>query len=84
MKLQVYTTVAQMLHEENYLQDKHAIQISTCHRFISICFNTREKLLIYCDSLHQILPDIYVKFEPDQYKKIRISIENILIKLPDK
>ena len=58
-------TVAQMLDEEYYLQDEeyylqdiHTIQIPTCHRFISICFNTKENLLTFCETLLQIFPDI--------------------------
>ena len=68
------TIVAQMFFEENYLHDIGNIQISTCHRFISICFNFRQTLLT----------DLQIKFTPDHFEINRISIENILIELPDK
>ena len=73
------TIVPQMLAEETYLQETHTIQISTCHKFISICFNTRHILLTFREKEHEILSDIYIKFEPDYFDKIRISIENIPI-----
>ena len=66
-----------MLAEEDYLAETHTIQISTCHRFTSICFTERQILKEFCESEHLLPPDIYVKFEPDYYTKIRISIENI-------
>ena len=78
------TAVAQMLSEENYLHDIDTIQISTCHRFISICFNSRQTKVTYCEEEHQILPDIPIKFRPDHSKIIRISIINTPIELPDK
>ena len=78
------TIVAQMLFEENYLHDIDTIQISTCHRFISICFNSRQILLTYCEDEHQILPYLHIKFTPDHSEIIRISIENIPIELPHK
>ena len=77
------TIVAQMLFEENYLHDIDTIQISTCHRFISICFNSRQILLTSCEDEHQILPDLHIKFTADHSEIIRISVENIHIELPD-
>ena len=70
-----------MLSNENYLHETHTIQISTCKRFLSICFDTRE-ILQFVDTDH-LLTDIPIIFEPDYYDKIRISIENIHIELPD-
>ena len=79
-----YNTVAQMLAEELFIEEIRTIQITTCHRYISICFNTRDSPIIFCESQHEILPDTFIKFEPDYQEKTRISIENIPIELPDK
>ena len=75
-----HTTIAEMLHEENLLHNIDATQISTCHRYASICFKTRELLLEFCKQEHIILPDIPVQFAPDYYD---ISIENLPIELPN-
>ena len=48
-----------------------------------MCFNTKETLLQFCEREYQILPDIYIKFEPDCFDKIRKSVKNIPIELPD-
>ena len=37
-----------MLAEENYPPETHTIQISTCRRYASICFSTREILNEFC------------------------------------
>ena len=79
-----HNIVAQMLAEEEYLEETHRIQISTCHTFIFIFFNTIDILLTFCETEHEILPNIHIQFEPDYHDKIRISIENIPIELPDK
>ena len=78
-----HNTVAEMLYEENLLQEIDTIQISTCHRYISICFKTREQLLEFCENEHIILTDTLATFIPDDYDRIRISIENLPIELPD-
>ena len=77
-----HTLVAEMLLNENYLQQIHTIQISTCKRFLSLCFDTRDTLLQFADTDH-ILLDTPISFEPEYYQKIHISIENIPIELPD-
>ena len=69
--------ICSMLAEEDYLAETHTIQISTCHRFASICFTERQMLKEFCEAEHLQPPDIYVKFEPDYHTKIRISIGNI-------
>ena len=79
-----HTTVAEMLYEENLLHEIDTIQISTCHRYISICFKTRELLLDFCEHEHTILTDTIAKFTPDYYDRNRISVENLPIELPDK
>ena len=77
-----HTPVAEMLLNENYLQQIHTKQISTCKRFLSLCFDTRGTLLQFPDTDH-ILLDTPIFFEPEYYQKIHISIENIPIELPD-
>ena len=72
-----------MLHEENILHVIDAIQIYTCHRYISICFKTWELLLQFYEQEHTLLPDVLVEFIPDYYDRTRISIENLPIELPD-
>ena len=72
-----------MLHEENILHVIDAIQIYTCHRYISICFKTWELLLQFYEQEHTLLPDILVEFIPDYYDRTRISIENLPTELPD-
>ena len=39
-----HTTIAKMLDEEDILHEIDTIQISTCQRYVSICFKTRELL----------------------------------------
>ena len=77
-------TIAAMLHNKELLSETDTIQISSCHRYASICFTNRDISGKFCESEHQILPDKYIYFEPDYYKRHRISIENIPIKLPDR
>ena len=79
-----HTTIAAMLEKENYLEEIIAIQISTCHRFASICFTNREILETFYQNEHLLLPNIYVKFETDYQTRIRISIENIPIELSNR
>ena len=78
-----HITVAEMLAKEGFLNDTHTIQISTCHRYASICFDTRDILLKFTSTKHSILnsPIIFVPYHDD---KIRISIENLPTELPDK
>ena len=78
-----HITVAEMLYEENLLHEIDTIQISTCHRYISICFKTRELLLDFCEHEHTILTDTIAIFIPDYYDRTRISVENLPIELPD-
>ena len=80
----IHTTIAAMLEKENYLEEITTIQISTRHRFASICFTNREILETFCQKEHLLLPNIYVKFEPDYQTRITISIENIPIELSDR
>ena len=72
-----HATVAEMLYEENLLHEIDTIQISTCHRYISVCFKTRELLLDFCEHEHTILTDTLAKFTPDHYDRTRISVENL-------
>ena len=78
-----HNTVAEMLQNEDYQHAIHTIQISTCNRFLSICFDTR-KILLQFVKTEYLLADTPITFEPDYFDKIRISIENVPIKLPDK
>ena len=73
-----------MLHEEDLLSETDTIQISTCHRYLSICFTRREILEGFCKSDHQTLSDIYVQFEPGYHTRQLISLENIPTELPDR
>ena len=61
-----HTLVAEVLLDENYLQLIHTIQISTCKRYLSLCFNSRDTLLQFTDTDH-ILPDTSISFEPEYY-----------------
>ena len=79
-----HNTIAAMLEQEDYLEEITTIQISTCHRFVSIWFTNREILETFCQNEHLLLSNTYTKFEPDYQTKIRISIENIPIELPDR
>ena len=79
-----HTTTVEMLVNEDYINNVHTTQISTCKRFVSICFDTRETLLTITNTEHSILPDTPISFQPDFHDKIRISIENLPIELPDK
>ena len=72
-----------MLVNEGYMNNTHVIQISTCHRFASVCFDTRETVLAFTTAEHSLI-NTPTKFYPDYYQKKRISIENLPIELPDK
>ena len=76
-------TIVNMLITEGYMNEVHVIQISTCHRFTSICFDTRENLLTFTNTEHSLL-DIHITFYPNYYERRRISIENLPIELQDK
>ena len=78
-----HNTAAEMLENEHYVDLINTIQISTCNRLLSICFDTRAILLQFVDTDH-LLADTPITFEPYYYEKFRISIENIPIELPDK
>ena len=78
----MHSTVAEMLQEEGLLDEIDTIQISTCHRYISICFKSRQLLLEFCEKEH-ILQDLSIQFIPDYYERTRISIENLPIEIPD-
>ena len=79
-----YTAIAEMLANEGFINETHTIPISACHRYTSICFETRETLLKFTNTEHLILPNNLITFQPDHNNKIRISIENLPIELPDK
>ena len=78
-----HTTIAEMLANEGLVNETHTIQISTCHRYASVCFETRETLLKFTNTEHFILSDYPITFQPDHDDKICISIENLPIELPE-
>ena len=45
-----HETIAEMLANEGYINEIHIIQISKCHRFVSLCFDTRETLLPFINT----------------------------------
>ena len=57
--------------------------MSTCYRYISICFKDQETMETFCEEEHHITETIKMNFIPDYHRKIRISIENIPIELQD-
>ena len=71
------------MHSINLLTHITCIQISTCHRYVSICFKDRDTMETFCQDEHYIWNNIQL-FIPDYREKIRISIENIPIELQDK
>ena len=66
-----HSTIESMLQEENYLQEIHTIQISTWHKYASICFTERHILEKFCETEH-LLTDTYVQFQPDYHKNQKI------------
>ena len=78
-----HSDIAKMLAKDGFINDIDTIQISTCHRFALICFDTRERLLNFTNTEHLLL-DNPITFRPDHNDRIRISIENLPIELPDK
>ena len=78
-----HSDIAEMLAKDGYINETHTIQISTCHRNASICFDTREVLLKFTNTEHLLLNE-QITFQPDHDDKIRVSIENLPIELPDK
>ena len=79
-----HETIAEMVDNEGYINEINTIQISTRHRFASLCFDTTETLITFTNTEHLILPNISITFQPDYYEKKRISIENLPTGLPDK
>ena len=79
-----HTTIAKMLDKEDILHETDTMQISTCHRYASVCFKTRKLLLEFCNNEHLLLHDVPVLFSPDYNERIRISIDNLPIEFPDK
>ena len=77
-------TIAEMPANEGYINNIHTMQISTCHRFESICLDTRETQLTFTNTEHLIRPNIFITFQPDYYEKKRFSIKNLPTELPDK
>ena len=77
-----HTIVAEMLHEEGLLHEIDTTQISTCHRYVSIYFKSRQLLLEFCKQEHTLLQKL-IQFTPDYHERIRISIENLPIELPN-
>ena len=75
--------IAEYLHSLELQIHITCIQISTSHRYISICLKDRDTMGTFCKEEHYIKNDSVV-FTPDYQKKIRISIENIPIELQDK
>ena len=64
-----HNTIAAMLFNEELLSETVTIQISSFHRYASICFTRREILEQFCESEHQLLPDKHVHIEPDYYNR---------------
>ena len=77
-------TIAEMPANEGYINNIHTMQISTCHRFESMCLDTRETQLTFTNTEHLIRPNIFITFQPDYYEKKRFSIKNLPTELPDK
>ena len=78
-----YHKQATRTYEWKLLYRYHTIQIYTCNRSLSIYVNTRKILLQLVDIDHS-LADTLITLEPDYYDKMRLSIENRPIELPDK
>ena len=49
------TIIAEMLVNEDYIDNVHTIQISTCKRFASICLDTRETLLTFTNTVFSLI-----------------------------
>ena len=75
--------IAEYLHSLELLIHITCIQISTCHRYLSICFKERDTMDTFCKEEHYIKNN-FIIFTPGYQEKIRISIENIPIELQDK
>ena len=75
-------TIVEYLHSQELLIHIRCIQISTCHKYVSICFKDRDIMENFCEEEHVIFNDL-ITFTPEYQKKIRISIENIPIELQD-
>ena len=71
-----HTTIAEYLHSINL------IQISTCYRYLSICFQNRNLMAEFCQNEHNII-EYTITFYQDYQKKVRTSIENLPIELPN-
>ena len=77
-----HATIADYLHSINLLENITSIQISTCYRYLSICFQNRELMEEFSLNEHNII-EYTITFYQDYEKKIRISIENLPIELSD-
>ena len=78
----IHETIAEYLHSINILENITCIQISTCHGYLSICFQNRDIMKESCQNEHIII-EYTITFNSDYQKKIRISIENSPIELAD-
>ena len=77
-----HEVIAEYLHSLELLIHITCIQISTCHRYVSIRFKDRDIMENFCEEEHFITNEP-ITFTPDYQKKIRISMENIPIELQD-
>ena len=59
-----HVNIAEMLAKDGYLNDTDTIQISTCHRYVSVCFDTRDILLKFTSTEHSAL-NYSIIFTPD-------------------
>ena len=77
-----HTTIATMLAEEDYLTKTRTIQISTCHRFASICFTERQILDKFCQTELEYLLKTYQL--NSLIRKLKPSDQNIQLSFEKK
>ena len=75
-----HSITASIRQEEDHLQETHTIQISTSHKYASICFTVQSILQKFCKTEH-LLNANYVRSEPDYHKRIMKSIETIPVEI---
>lgn len=77
-----HEVITEYLYYQELLPHITCIQISLCHKYLSICFKDRDTMETFCKEEHFIISEPFI-FTPDYQKKKRISIENVTTELHD-
>ena len=77
-KYTTHTTIAEYLHSINVLENITCIQISTCYRYLSICFQNRNLMAEFCQNEHDII-EYTITFYQDYQKRLELALRTYLL-----